>query len=451
MIRRLNKLESQRLGNRLDGLSAEVEQSRSLISREQKELRKQLTQIREVKANPPVSAERRKLSQELSSKETRRHGSSGETPGVQQRHRSLSTGDRYRGAPLTQLPLLNGRSRSRSSSTPVRLGNDDPSRVFRKLSGGSNGTNRNSHSEAWPGISTSAKCNDKPRQRSLSTGTYPRFSTLETVGKSEATGLKRDDLTSSSKIDSEKSAMNRTWRQDHIDLELAQSQTSAWKETRRFLRRNNSNATASSEDEGNGRQKGNEAMISGQNSELASTSKERRQRSFSTNSAPTISRGRVVEYQEVPSKAEISSDQPVSPTSSRQRRYSTNCRPKLLNGEVVDVPVDKESTNRNSNHQGVAAQLIQRRRSLSTNCPPVIFENETVSNKDSVFNSLTSVDDDKQRNGSRSEGEEQNAYSKHAMSSVDISSKSCQHISTVGRKNKTEQIHMNNEFSLPRL
>ena len=190
---------------------------------------------------------------------------------------------------------------------------------------------------------------------------------------------------------------------------------------------------------------------------LASTSKERRQRSFSTNSAPTISRGRVVEeYKEVQSKAnKISSDQPVSPTSSRQRRHSTNCKPKLVNGEVVDVPGDKESTvNRNSNHQGVVAQLIRRQRSLSTNCPPMILETETViesvNNKD-FFNLLISVDDDKQRIGSRSEGEEQNAYSKHAMSSVDNSSKSCQHISTVGRKNKTEQIHMNNELSLPRL
>ena len=318
MIRHLNKMESQRLGNRLDALSAEVEQSRSLISREQKELRKQLTQIREVKGDPPVSAERRKLSQELSCKETRRHGSSGETAGVQQRYRSLSTGDRYRGSPLTQLPLLNGRSRSHSSSDPVRLGNDGPSRVFRKLSGGSNGTNRNSHSEAWPGFSTSAKCNDKPRQRSLSTGTNPRFSTLETIGKSEATGLKRDELKPSSKIDSEKSAMNITWRQDHIDLELTQSQTWAWKETRRFFRRNKSSAIASSEDEGNGRQKGNEAMIrAGQNSVPASTSKERRQRSFSTNSAPTISGGRVVEeYKEEPSKAnKINSDKPASPTS----------------------------------------------------------------------------------------------------------------------------------------
>lgn len=459
MIRRLNKMESQRLGNRLDGLSAEVEQSRSLISREQKELRKQLTQIREVKGNPAVSAERRKLSQELSCKETRRHGSSGETLGVQQRYRSLSTGDRHRGAPLTQLPMLNGRSRSHSSSTPVRLENDDPSRVFRMLSGGSNKTNCNSHSGAWPGISTSAKSNDKPRQRSLSTGTYPRFSAWETIGKSDVTGFKRDDSTPSSKIDSldsEKSAMNRTWGQDHLNLELSQSQTQAWKETRRLLRRNKSSAPASSEDEGNSRQKGNEAIISGrQNSELASTRKERRQRSFSTNSAPTISRGRVVEENKrEPSKAnKISSDQPDSPTNSRQRRYSTNSRPKLINGQVVDVPGDKESTNRNSNHLGVAAQLIRRQRSLSTNCPPVILENETVidsvNNKD-FFNPLTGVDDDKQRNGSRSEGEEQNTYC-NAMSNVDVPSKSCQHISTVGRKNKTEQVHMNKELSLPQL
>lgn len=381
MIRRLNKMESKRLRNRLDGLSAEVEHTRSLISREQKELRKQLTQIQEVKGNPPVSAERRKLSQELHScNETRRHGSSGERPGVQQRYRSLSTGDRYSGASLTQLPLVNGRSRSHSSSTTVRLGNEDPSRVFRKLSGGSNGTNRNSHSETCPGISTFAKCNDKPRQRSLSTGTHPRFSVWEAIGKNEVTtGLKRDNMWASCRIESEKSAVNGTWRQDHLDLEQTQSSNWAWKETK-FLPNKNS-ATVSSEDEGNRRYKRNDAMISGQNSELASTRKERRQRSFSTNSAPTISRGRVVETcKEEPNKAanKISSDQPVSPASSRERRYSTNCRLKLVNGEVVDVPVDKKNTNRNSNRQGVAARLIRRQRSLSTNCPPVILENETV-------------------------------------------------------------------------
>ena len=456
-IRRLNKMESQRLGTRLDGLSAEVEQARSLISREQKELRKQLTQIQEVKGNPPVSAERRKLSQELSCKEASRHGSSSETPGVQQRYRSLSTGDRYRGAPLTQLPLVNGRSRSQSSSTPVRLPKDDPSRVFRKLSGGSNGTNCNSHSEAWPGISTFVKCNDKPRQRSRSTGTYPRFSAWETIAKNNAvtTGLKRDDMGASSRIESEKSGVNRTWRQDHLDLDLTQSQTWAWKETRRFIR-NKSGATVSSKDKGNSRQqKGDEVTISGQNSELASTRKERRQRSFSTNSAPTISRGRVVEvHKEEPSKAnKISSDQHVNPSSSRQRRYNTYCRPNLVNGEVVDVPGDKENTSRISNRQGVAVQLIRRQRSLSTNCPPVILENETVIESDNninPFNPLTSVDDDKQRNGSRSESEEQNTFSKYAMSEVDIPCIGCQDISTVGRKNKTEQVH-DNELSLPRL
>ena len=414
MIRRLNKMESQRLGNRLDCLSAEVEQNRSLISREQKELRKQLTQIREVKGNPPVGSERRKLSQELSCKETRRHSPLGETPEVHQRYRSLSTGDRYREAPLTKLPLVNGRSRSHSSSSPVRLGNDDPSRVFRKsVSVGSNGINRNSPLETWPGTSAFAKCNDKPRQRSLSTGTYPRFSAWETVGKNDevTTGLKRNDMGASSKIVSECSAVNRTCRQDHSDLELAQSPTCAWKETRRFPR-NKSSAIASSEDaEGNSRQRG----ISGQNNDLSSTRKERRQRSFSTNSAPTISRGRVVETYKEPNQGnKISSDQPVNPASSSQRHHSTNCRPKLENGEVVDVAVDKGNTNRNSTCQGVAVKLIRRQRSLSTNSPPVISENETVienvNNKD-FLNPLTSIHDDKQRNGSRSESGEQNTFS----------------------------------------
>lgn len=227
MIRRLNKMETQRLGTRLDGLSAEAEQARSIISQEQKELRKQLIQIQEVKGNPPVSAERRKLSQQLSCKETRQYGSCGETAGTQQRYRSFSTGDRYRGAPLTQFPLVNGRPRSQSSSTPIRLGKDDPSGVFRRLSRGSNGTNRNSPSDAWPGTSTFVKCNDKPRQRSLSTGTYPRFSAWEAVSKNDevTTGLKRDDMGASTTAEFEKSGASRTWRQDHLNLELTQSPT----------------------------------------------------------------------------------------------------------------------------------------------------------------------------------------------------------------------------------
>lgn len=453
-VRRLNQMESQRLGTRLDGLSAEVEQAISLISQEQKELRKQLTQIQEVKGNPPVSAERRKLSEQFSRKETRLCG---ETLGVQQRYRSLSTGDRYRGAPLTQFPLVNGHSRNQSSSTPIRSGKDDPSRVFRKLSGGSNSTNRNSPSEAWPGISTFVKCNDKPRQRSLSTGTYPRFSAWEAIGKNDevTSGLKGDDMGASTRDESEKSGANRTCRQDHLNPELTQSPTWAWKGTKTFLW-NKSSAIALSEGMGKSRQKGDEAMVSGRNSQLASTRKERRQRSFSTNSAPTISRGRVVEvYKEEPSKANIisSADQSICPASSRQRRYSTNCRPKLVNGEVVDIPGDKENTNRNSNRQGVAVQLIRRQRSLSTSCPPVGLERENVTesnnNKD-VFNPLTNAHDNKQRNGSRCESEEENTFSKHVISVVNIPSKSCQHISAVGRENKTEQVQ-DNEIALPPL
>ena len=361
MIRRLNKMESQRLEYRLDGLSAEVEHTRSLISREQKELRKELTQIREVKGNPPVSPERRKLSQELRScKETSRQGSSGETQGVQKRYRSLSTGDRLRGAPSTQLPLVNGRTRSYSSSTPVRLGNEDPSRIFRKLSGDSNGTNRNSPLPAWSSNSSFAQCNDKPRQRSLSTGTYPRLSAWEIIGKTDevTTGFKRDKIGASCRNEFEKSGVNRTWKQDHLGFEQRQSSAWAWKETRRFLQ-NKSSATVWSEDEGNSRKKANEAMIAGQTSELASTHKERRlQRSFSTNSAPTISRGRVVETcKEKPGKVnKIRSDQPVNPASSRQRRYSTNCRPKLVNGEVVDIPVEKWNTRK---HDGTGAAIVR--------------------------------------------------------------------------------------------
>jgi len=74
--------------------------------------------------------------------------------------------------------------------------------------------------------------------------------------------------------------------------------------------------------------------------------------------------------------------------------------------------------------------------------------NERVNNKDSC-NPLTSVDSDKQENGSRSESEEQSTLIQHAMGDMDIPSKlSCQHISIVElRKNKTEQVR-DSELSL---
>lgn len=455
MVRRLNKMESQRLSTRLDGLNAEIQQAKSLIWQEQQELRKQLTQIREVKRDPTVSAERRKLLQQFSCKEPRRldHGLSGETPGAQQRYRSLSTGDRYRGTLSTQLPLVNdGRSRSKSSCTPPRK--EQLSTVFRKLSGGSNARINNSPSagangllpsEAWPDISTFVTTNAKPRQRSVSTGTYPRISAWEGIGKIEGvTGLNRDHtVTSTSRFESENSGSNRGCSQDLLNLELRQSPTWVGAGTRKYIGNKNS-ATALTGVKINLEQKEGENMTSSQSSEFTSTRRERRQRSYSANSAKTISKGRVLEVckKEPRKTSTVNTDQSVGSASSKQRRYSTNCRPKVVDGVVVDVPSAKK-TSRDDNFQGVPVQLTRRERSLSNNCPPVVLEGENVES-----------DDDKERNSSASrESEKGNTFGKHVTTDVDFHSKrskSCQDISTVGTRDKTGQVQENG-ISLPRL
>ena len=454
MIRRLNKMESQRLSTRLDGLNAEIQQAKTLISQEQQELRKQLTQIREVKGDPTVSVERKKLLQQFSCKEPHQldHGLSGETPGAQQRYRSLSTGDRYRGAPSTQLPLVNdGRSRSKSSCTPPRK--EQLSTVFRKLSGGPNARINNSPSagangllpsEAWPDIGF-VTTNPKPRQRSVSTGTYPPIFAWEGIDKIEGvTGLKRDHtVTSTSRFDSENSGSNRGCSQDLLNLEIRQKPTWAWAGTRRRRRNigNKNSATALTEVK---IKKEGENMTSSQSGEFASTRRERRQCSYSTNSAPTISKGRVLEVcKKEPSKTStVNTDRSVGSASSKQRRYSTNCRPKVVDGVVVDVPGAKK-TNRDDNFQGVPVQLTRRERSLSANCPPVVLEGENVES-----------DDDKERNSSASrESEKGNTFGKHVTNDVDFHSKrskSCQDISTVGTGDETGQVQ-ENDISLPRL
>lgn len=422
MIRRLNKMENQRLGSRLDCLNAEVEQSRLLISQEQEVLRKQLTKIREVKGNPTVSIERRKLLRQISCMETRRQGLPNET---QQRFRSLSTGDRSRGASLSPLPLVNGRSKSQSSNTP---------------------------SEAWPDISTSASTrNTRPRQRSLSTGTYPRISAWEGIDKN---GGVRDDVGTSTTV--EKSGPNSGCTQEKLNLEFKQSPTWAWRKGKRRYTWNKNSATALSEMKINayGEQKeGDGVMVSSQSSGLAST--QRRQRSYSTNSAPTISEGRVLEmHKGEPSKTNtLGCLQSASTTSARQRLYSTNCKPKVDDGEVVDTDVpDDKNTNRNSDRQGVPVQLVRRQRSLSTNCPPVVVEGknaESDSNKLDALNLLASTDDKLIRNSSSCDSELGNALKKHIILAGDVdlcSSNSYEHISMVGRRDGTE-----NGISLPPL
>lgn len=441
MIRRLNKMESQRLGVRLDGLDAEVQQARSLISQEQQELREQLTQIREVKENPSVSVERRKLLQQFSCKEARRpdHGLSGENQRTQQRYRSWSNDDRFRGAPLTQLPLVNGRSRSKGSCTPPRkeqLSISD----FRKLrSGDSNDRINNSPSEVWPDISTFVTTKTKPRQRSVSTGAHPRISVWEGIDKNDGVaGLTRDDIFTSTRFETEKSRSN----QDLLNLER-HSPNWAWKGTRRYTTKKHS-ATELSEVE-TGYWHGRENVAISQSNKLASTRKELRQRSFSTNSAPTISDGRVLEVctEGANKTSTVSTDQSVGSSSSRQRRDSTNCRSRVREGVVVDV-LDHKNTNRNMYCQNAPVQFTWRdlERSSSTNCPPLVLEGGNVGESDE--------DKERKQRSWSSESEDGSIEDGDATDDFDSHGKSCQHFSTFGTGDKTGQ-NQGNEISLPRL
>lgn len=93
-MRRINKMEAQRLWLQLNTLDAEVMQTKNMITQKQQALKKELTQIHEVKSNPAVGIERRKLQRQISSKQilTRRQRLAGDAQGAQTLFRSFSTG-----------------------------------------------------------------------------------------------------------------------------------------------------------------------------------------------------------------------------------------------------------------------------------------------------------------------------------------------------------------------
>lgn len=93
-MRRINKMEAQRLGLQLNTLDAEVMQTKNMIAQKQQALKKELTQIHEVKSNPAVGIERRKLQRQISSKQIlmRRQRLAGDAQGAQTLFRSFSTG-----------------------------------------------------------------------------------------------------------------------------------------------------------------------------------------------------------------------------------------------------------------------------------------------------------------------------------------------------------------------
>lgn len=93
-MRRINKMEAQRLWLQLNTLDAEVMQTKNMIAQKQQALKKELKQIHEVKSNPAVGIERRKLQRQISSKQIlmRRQRLAGDAQGAQTLFRSFSTG-----------------------------------------------------------------------------------------------------------------------------------------------------------------------------------------------------------------------------------------------------------------------------------------------------------------------------------------------------------------------
>lgn len=358
--RRLNKIESQRLGSQLNNLVAEVSQAKSLISQEQKALRKELAQIREVKGTPGVSIERRKLLQQVSSKESQicRHRSTLETQGAHKQQPHLLS--------------LNARQRSLSTNYPPLdlRGEKLTGSLNRKLSGNLQNLNSNeTHRET--GIDMQSAENRKLRQRSLSTGNYPRISAWvdDKNGALDDTHTRQKN-NSSTHIDG-KNWQNRGKRQDHVNLELRHSPKSTPEETKRdrqydaskktlpeikmyFCSRSGAVLCACD----NRRAKG---VVKDGLSKLALT---RKVRSFSTNSSPTISDGKVVclgdKTTSVPQLCDAA-------CQGWRCRYRTSSTP---NVDTVDAYGYQDAE---KNKEAKRTVLIPRRnRSLSSNYPPEI-------------------------------------------------------------------------------
>lgn len=394
-------------------------------------LRKQLTEIRQVKENPAVGIERRKLLQQISYKETRRHGSAGHDT---QRYRSLSTGDSDGRPSLShQLPRVNVRSRSQTNIVSFGSGKEELCTTFHKKSWGLNDSNCNSPSERWSENFTPVTRYANTRQRSLSTGMNPRISAWEVNGKDdEIASLKRNDFGGSNRTERERSGPNYGCGAGHLHLELSQNPAWAWEGRRRYiLEKTSATAPVSEVKINNWQTKEEDIDIS----KFASTRKERRPRSYSTNSAPTISKGRVLEVcqagQNKPNAQDLYSTRAVS---SRQRSYSTNCRPKVVEGKVVEVPArENRKRDGNDHHQAIPVHLIRRQRSLTVSCPPV-----SDSGRD-MHNSLDNTDY-KMRSDLSGEKEVKTIISSgNAISDDDFHSKIREHNSTVESQEKSTQ------------
>ena len=292
-VRRLNKMESKRLGTQLNILKAEEEHFKSLISHKQQILKKELSEIRQVKENPTFGIERRKLLQQISCKETRQYGSAGQNT---ERSRTLSAGESDSKSSSSKLPQVCVRSKSQSNMYIASLGSgkEELSTDVKKKPWGLHNNICTTPSEGWPKISASVNRNSKSRQRSLSTGVYPHISAWGGNRGNDGLSVRlgEDDFWGSDGIKHEGSGLDHRCRSRKLSFEFSQSTNWTWRGRRHIL--NKDGATMPGSEFGvNSWQKRGEEIRSSQKSLTGGG--ERRQRSYSTNYAPNISGGRVFE------------------------------------------------------------------------------------------------------------------------------------------------------------
>ena len=379
-------MESQRLGSQLNILNAEIAHSKSLISQEQKALRKELAQIREVKDNPIIGLERRKRLQQISSRESQtcrhdlsvepqvtlsrfRSQSTGHPPmhscqlPSQSRFRSLSTGHPPRQS--SQLPSLKGRQRSKSTTCPpLRLGVEELSQDFRgqKESGTLHDINNNTPAQE---VRTDARQNQKVR--SLSTGTPPPISAWVKDTNDEVASNTKIDGPEVSIFTNFQSWQKSNWCQDRIKLECGHSTNWVWKEQRRDTSDQNNANEALSKVKINATMRlippdfkpAKQGRDSHAPSKHASTRRERR--CYSTNSTPIISEGRVVGL----SDKTTTVPQHVDTVSQRRCVSTSQCNPKARDKEKFAVPNDnavRKQKAKKFEHQSLSSRDFREKK-----------------------------------------------------------------------------------------
>lgn len=412
-IRRLNRMESQRLGTQLNILKAEEEHFKSRISHEKKMLRKELSEIRQVKENPVIGIERRKLLQQISCKETRQYGLTGHKA---ERFRSLSTGDSDSKSSSSKLPHVCFRSKSQSNIASLSSGEEELSKNVQKKAWGLNSNICTMPSEFWPKNLASVNRNMKSRQRSLSTSVYPQISAWEGNRRSDGLlSIEKGDLLGSDGTEHEGSGLDHRCRSVKLNREFSQSPGWAWRGRRNVLNKDGWTMPRS-EFRDNSWQKSGEEMRSSQ----ISGTRERRQRCYSTNCAPNISEGRAFDVCQGLEQNKLNAQDLCSTRAAKsgKRRHTTNCRPTVINGQVVEISGENKSKGVNSYHQ---VTTFRRQRSLTVNCVPVC--------------------DDEQANNSSCEREENIVMNENIVNDGDFHGTSCSenistHDSQVSSKNQ---------------